>query len=123
MQALIFLKEFTNLLLFRKFMSAQLKRKNKMGWKNWPYWLRAGVIGIALYILILTSNISILVRFLALIQEFFQDLFLSSSPSFSQIIGFAYLFSLILAPILWFLIAALIGFIIGKIKSKNQKGK
>ena len=87
-----------------------------MGWKNLPSWLKGGIIGLLLYVVLVVSNITPIIAFLVSIQNFFARFFLS--PDDWGSISFAFLFSFVLAPILWFIIGAFIGWLVGKIKSK-----
>ena len=89
-------------------------------WKKWSYWLRGGVIGLAVYILLVLSNISPVVKLFAEIQQSVANIFLSSTPTFAQMLRFAYLFSFVIAPLIWFGIGALIGWIVGKVKGKKE---
>ena len=101
-----------------------------MGWKNWPYWLRGGAIGVLVGILILFIPFVGLIYIIPVmfVQGLIFNLIglretadlcfsLFSSPSFICVITF-YPINVILS----FIIGALIGLIIGKIKSKNRKG-
>ncbi len=116
-----------------------------MGFKDWPSWLKGGVIvgvifsclsivNMILMILIDSSNFRFLVRFDGL--NFLQGIFFitplllfgimkwdNPNPSLEGINGYLYggLINLIFYFIIGFIIGALIGFIIGKLKSKNQQ--
>lgn len=110
-----------------------------MGWKNWPYWLRGGIIGGVIGIIWFVFHFmgmnfgpgeggylnwvyytfgvisgllgSILGFFIFPIALLFGEYFSDATATPFLIISVIYLF----------LIGALIGFIIGKIKSRNKK--
>jgi len=98
-----------------------------MGWKNWPSWLKGGVIGITLYVLI-----GIFIWFLegkmdaGGMRGFFSFIYFLTPGLF--IFGYnfdgpivpIYTLSIILSIASYFLVGALIGWIIGKLKSKKQ---
>ena len=92
-----------------------------MSWKNWPNWARGGLIGLIIYVLLAISNISPITTILAEVQQSVASMFLSSTPTFAEMLRFAYLFSFVIAPLIWFGVGALIGWIIGKVKSRTKK--
>lgn len=103
-----------------------------MGWKNWPYWLKGGLIGDLIVIIgglltLLLSNIFppfglLWLPFLIILvlPVFF---LCAGDPHFDlcsvgYLTGFWYLFVL-LVLVECFIIGAIIGLIVGKIKSKK----
>lgn len=77
-----------------------------MGWKDWPYWLKGGIIGGGIgFVLSLLSSFSIIIR--GLVFGGWPDI---------ELIWFDLL--LILST---FIVGAVIGWIYGKIKSKTKK--
>ena len=112
-----------------------------MGWKNWPYWARGGILSITGILLI-----SIIIGFIVAIiynnipdleKGFFLTFFIIFSsailllPSFLLgILGSSpgsfglegnFIVALLVSLFTWFIIGALIGFIIGKIKSSKRR--
>lgn len=106
-----------------------------MGWKNWPYWVRGGVI--ADIITVVTAPLILVLMFLAafsdfpisnnitiiwfimfgigqLITKFFYGIF-GWATGFSILIG-----SIVVSLFINFLIGALIGLIVRKMKKKKQ---
>jgi len=88
-----------------------------MGWKDWPYWLKGGIIGTVLATLII-----LIVGFIAL------SICYENCPPFIKNSLFIFILPSYFLPgviadvaiIIWnFLIGALIGFIYGKIKSRK----
>ncbi|MBI2631989.1 hypothetical protein HYW75_03225 [Candidatus Pacearchaeota archaeon] len=91
-----------------------------MGWKNWPYWLKGGVIGIIFIYLILLLGI-----FNILNENSF--LYILLLPALVVFFYFPYTFNLggyewqfITYSIYGLIIGALIGWIYGKIKKKKE---
>lgn len=108
-----------------------------VGWKNLPYWLRGGIVGsslnILLFVLILViakifGDYALILAFT--IVPFVSPFFFGVSPLFFldlslpynlNIPFFVYQFLNILIPlIVYFVIGAIIGWIYGKIKVRNQ---
>ncbi|MBI2558573.1 hypothetical protein HYW20_04575 [Candidatus Woesearchaeota archaeon] len=90
-----------------------------MGWKDWPYWLKGGVIVLGIYLI---ATLSLLPfgetggnpRFpLWLVPSLFPLFILI------EILGDVQINPYIISPIFYFLIGSLIGWIVGKFKSKN----
>lgn len=93
-----------------------------MGWKNWPNWVRGGVIGILFAILSMFL-------FIPLTEDFFPSIaIIFLRIDFISLIickgicegemGMIQVYTILPS---YFLIGALIGWFIGKIKSKNNK--
>lgn len=103
-----------------------------MSWKNWPSWLKGGVIAIEIDLIILV--ILFIGLFISSGEEFMYDvffpllgitqLFISSFLYFTGGIGEALdifiKISILSGLVTWFLIGALIGLVVGKIK-ENKK--
>jgi len=96
-----------------------------MGWKNWSYWLRGGIISVIIYLILLL--ITFLCAENASGEGFVCLLFfvptLLLMPLYQAIFGYpepvylAYVFFVIF----WFVIGAVVGLIIGKIKRRKMK--
>lgn len=86
-----------------------------MGWKNWPYWLIGGIIGLIVVI------INFLYQSNPLSRVFigFPIRFIRLNPD--SVLGIV-LF-LVVPPIFWFIIGAITGAIIGLIVGKIKKKK
>ncbi len=109
-----------------------------MGWKNWPYWLKGGLIFTMLVLLVTFiigliavisySNIPFSGKDIFLIYFIIIYLFpsysllnvLKSSPG--SFLEGNIITAIITSSVIWFLIGALIGFVIGKIKSSRKRG-
>ncbi len=101
-----------------------------MGWKNWPYWIRGGLLGAIItiigYIFIIMVGIGFPILFyipdiiIALPYRFIAKSFVYNILG-SNLGSYVLLFSYIIAIFPNFIIGAIIGLIIGKIKSKKQK--
>lgn len=101
-----------------------------MGWKDWPYWLKGGFTGLFIIVLIFLLNI-----FLDLIEGkvlfggegnmlFFYfasgpALFIFSSLDKPSIGPMAFIIYLLFTLLEYLIIGILIGWIVGKFKSKN----
>ena len=85
-----------------------------MGWKNLAGWLKGGIIGVVLYIFFALFNAVPLLTF-------FGNLILKANPSLSFNFAFAFLFGFVIYPLVWFGLGALIGWIVGKIKSRKTQ--
>jgi hypothetical protein len=102
-----------------------------MGWKNLSYWLRGGVIGlvVGLVVNIITSILENIYS-LNIVQTipskpYIVDLligFINIPNSIIFAIMF-YIFYIIELAFYWFIIGALAGWLVGKIKSKKIEGK
>ena len=111
-----------------------------MGWKNWSYWIRGGIIGdlIGIILIILYSTlgrinqITYLIFILAigitsiplkpLISIFNIKLFGAIESSFAiGLPGNIRIEGIIILITYYFFIGAFIGWLVGKIKSKNNK--
>jgi hypothetical protein len=94
-----------------------------MGWKEWPYWLKGGIIlgGISLLYSIL-FNVVIQLGFTLPLFFFMEWPIRLASLIFGWgdlVMGWrGYFASLIFMPVLYFILGAIIGLIIGKIKAK-----
>ncbi len=110
-----------------------------MGWKNWPAWVKGGVIGFfSVFLLILIirfflNSVSALgdspgPLYLLLGKVYFIIYFIPGTLllkiPFMGLLGyfnfFGELLTIFICSLFYFLIGALIGWIVGKIKSKNQ---
>lgn len=95
-----------------------------MGWRNWSYWLRGGIVSVIILIIF-----SIITSFKVCNASLCTWIYLGISL-ISALISFPLLIVLlnifgemtpyISTPLSFFLFGALIGFIIGKIKSRKQ---
>lgn len=85
-----------------------------MGWKNWSYWLRGGLIAIIIYV--------ILFLFLFIFPPFYyiiSFLTIPLNPLFNRgIFGDNAVVFIIVKGIYLFVLGVIIGWIVGKIKSK-----
>ena|SRR3989344_1812488 len=106
-----------------------------MGWEDWPYWVKGGLLAVTIYIIVTI----ILIPFGQVKSGYFKDvpywimypnfvgylLSLSLTPSpkpgpfLDFMISLNNLLIFIYSAIFYFLIGALIGWIVGKFKSKN----
>jgi len=90
-----------------------------MGWKNLSYWLRGGVIGIIIYI--------VLLPFAFIFPPPYYIISLLTIPLNpilnSGIFGDNVIVFIIIKGIYLFLLSALIGLVIGKIKQKVKSNK
>lgn len=87
-----------------------------MGWKDWPYWLKGGIIGVIL--LLILSLFAVATPKSDMGNVFSWAIILIAFPFMltyedSQMLNF------ILFPIYFFILGAIIGWIVGKIKSKE----
>ena len=105
---------------------------NKMGWKKWPSWLKGGVIGVII-ILVLSFIIGIFLMINGdthIIRSLFFS-FLLPGAIFIGVINFIrfgyetpdssfldYLFIVVISIALYFILGALIGWIVGKIRNR-----
>ncbi len=93
-----------------------------MGWKDWPYWKKGGLIGLFVYLLLM-----IILRFAPSILYMFIFLFafiqikIFPAISHSQL-RFMYIVGMVLlaTPLGYLIIGGLIGLVVGKIKSSGQ---
>lgn len=111
--------------------------KNKMEWKEWPSWLKGGIIfGLLMVILSFTIPLlfnTILGKFLISIiyipfivfpLRIFSELFFSQNSQglFANTLGIFFrtpsILGFIIIFIIYFIIGAIIGWIVGKIKKK-----
>ncbi len=106
-----------------------------MNWKKWPYWARGGVLGFLVTIIFLPfgySPVGVVTGFLLapsvfLVKSFFMRSVVPSEEEIGNTIsvssGVAGVFQVaaILSPIFWFIIGAILGWIYGKIKSKESR--
>lgn len=103
-----------------------------MNWKRWPYWLRGGVIGVLILVIILF--LSIILALIGKVDVILNNPFiyiivkiLASPTSILNLFPIDpinnsilwYCFGIISGVIVYFLIGAVIGWIVGKIKSKK----
>ena len=89
-----------------------------MGWKNLPYWLRGGIVALIIAIILLVPSLIIESIPLYIFNLDFIGLIIFQGSILNEdIFG---VFQLITLAISYFIIGALIGLIIGKIKSKRQ---
>ena len=115
---------------------------SKMGWKNWPYWVRGGITGIIVSIIY-----PLLIFFIAVMLNAMQNKFLLDQPiaiifiipmfflffalfafGISSASGSLQLFTLLysiglilLHFITYFVIGAIIGLVYGKIKKRKEE--
>ena len=97
-----------------------------MAWRDWTYWLKGGIIGVILGILvslaflfgltILSLPGIILAYILAPVDQLLLVIFAGNNGYVNETVG--YLFITISAVIEFFVIGAIIGLIYGKIKKK-----
>ncbi len=85
-----------------------------MGWKNWPAWVKGGVIGIIFLIVIFVLKRNFANIILSIFTLPVYVIVLSLPDSLYNVAFF------ILTPIFYFLLGALIGLVISKIKSKKK---
>ena len=99
-----------------------------MVWKDWPFWLKGGLVGIFIYFLFIVFMISVYKQFFDLCGVYgcmsswiilFSTFPINFLYNELRIPGINFTYSTYLAVIIqYFLIGALIGWVIGKIKSK-----
>jgi len=88
-----------------------------MGWKNWGYWLRSGLIGAIIYLII----VAIWMFSIPPIEPTFLSQILKILIGPFSFLGFGILIPGVLptaAAILGYIIGAIIGWIYGKIKNR-----
>jgi K+-sensing histidine kinase KdpD len=94
-----------------------------MGWSEWPAWVKGGVIAVVieliLFILLLLLE-SLRIDTSLWIVAFPVSFILWGFVFGDNMTPFWFYLSYPLSVILWFIIGAIIGFIIGKIKSRNE---
>jgi len=88
-----------------------------MGWSDWPYWMKGGVIGF-----IIGSLAIVMTNFLGFLFNGSMALLglligIGSWPPLTIIFGSDYGFILWLTPITYFVYGAIIGWVYGKIKN------
>ena len=97
-----------------------------MGWKDWSYWLKGGIIGLILFFLVLiivslklNSDFAFIVYFLLWMPLLFLE---DSALFFYQIEGYPQptILGIVCIGIVYFLVGSLLGWIVGKVKSRNQ---
>jgi len=94
-----------------------------MGWKNWSYWLKGGVIGLVLEIIIVGLLTIQKYLFCKQIICFYQVFNLAGTVCMNCNDSADFSVSLILIlgiTIVSILIGSIIGWIVGKIKSRNN---
>jgi len=113
-----------------------------MGWKQWPSWLKGGLIGLVLAVVMLALLfISLVFGFFNLSElfGFFLNLSFQLSENFAKFLGvnlcnvdgeichggnFSFLFELVfpwlIYFIIYFIIGTPIGWTIGKMRNRNQ---
>ena len=100
-----------------------------MGWKNWSYWLKGGIIGLVIFLIItvlfqlLTSSISVVPTRSNLFVYFLMPGIISALMWCGDCQakgGEPIMISMmvVISIITYFLIGAIIGYIYGKIKNK-----
>lgn len=90
-----------------------------MGWKDWNYWLKGGIIGAIVYLIIVV----IWMFSIPPIKPTFLSQALEILISPFSFLGFGILIPGVLpiaAAILGFILGAIIGWIVGKIKNRNK---
>jgi len=101
-----------------------------MSWKDWPYWLKGGIIAAAIYWIVVLLFIIAGPKGwsgLGMAQVLMLMLMPSSWFTLGPLEGFleqvpvvAFLFVILLQTAIYFVVGVLIGLIIGKIKSKKE---
>jgi len=102
-----------------------------MGWKNWPYWLKGGLIGVGIGIILAVIGIIAVIErplageflyFVQLIGIFGLGSFLQTDCVGEACFGNVFI-ALILMPIGYLikglLVGAITGWVVGKIKAKK----
>jgi len=89
-----------------------------MGWKNWPYWSRGGLVG---FLIVFSSGIFLIIG--SIYEEYkYSNRFISCN--FFGFYGYDLCLGLlkwvIMASFIFFIIGAIIGLIIEKLKSKKS---
>ena len=101
-----------------------------MGWSDWPAWVKGGVIFSGIYIIFILAIFTEIIHYDPFEWVLFPsymllDLFIIPLPfsflmdSIDGLILY-FIINMILSGIFYFLIGALIGFIVGKIKSSGE---
>ncbi len=95
-----------------------------MGWKNWPSWVNGVIIALVLYLISLISGYYGMMYSLLLgypVSIILTRVFNYWELGYIHEGGFPYIMSIIIIPFIMSIVyGALIGYIIGKLKSKNQ---
>lgn len=103
-------------------MDKSTRRENKMTWKNWPVWLKGGLIGAIAFLAFAITSVITNNPFLRSVGEFLEGIYLVRALLTGTIIELKiYWFGWIYSILVWFLIGALIGRIISKVKGKKTK--
>lgn len=97
-----------------------------MGWKDWSYWLKGGIIGLIISTIVIVIALLQLINYaiikwplLILINLFANQYVAISQCSGDSCIGFLF-FVPLLVFIEFFVIGAIIGWIYGKIKQRKE---
>ena len=93
-----------------------------MGWKDWPYWLKGGIIGLSLLLLSLLVEFLLYLPFsgfgfLALFYGYSAEALISNPTDFEYAL-YLYILPLVTVIVVYFLAGALIGWIYGLIKKR-----
>ena len=90
-----------------------------MGWKDWPYWIKGGVIGLGIFIVMFL--LSYIILMLGCMDRVIYLLSIKSGIMFPTPCLLVYFFfaSYSIMPFVFIVIGAIIGLIVGKIKSKK----
>ena len=97
-----------------------------MSWKNWPYWLKGGIILDVVYLLVVSMYvITFLIENIS--QSIFILLYFISFPAFLILRLIEYdshnviTYTIIISFLIYFILGALIGLIYGKIKNSRKR--
>ncbi len=96
-----------------------------MGWKDWSYWLKGGVIGLVIYLLIAT--VSSIAWSDKLIIPFVSFSGLIFNNFLAPLLGNGFLTEsisiIILSLIFYFISGSIIGWLYGKIKNRGKENE
>lgn len=95
-----------------------------MGWRDWPYWLKGGIISLCTWLLLIigyfltktTTDFTLFYILLMLISIVIEPIFVLFNIANDNNVLRQFLSSLIV-----FLIGVLLGYIYGKIKNRNAQ--
>jgi len=95
-----------------------------MDWKDWPYWLKGGVIAAGINLLLLLLYYIFPTPVFSFKKSYNQITSILGLPAF-VVIGilpfsiFSIFWIIVVSTILFFIIGAIIGLIVGKVKSRK----
>ena len=95
-----------------------------MVWKNWPSWLKGGIILIIIYALCTLIFLILPANIITFIPQIF-GIYVAGKTGqiafFAEDAHFPYFFTILVNAIFYLIIGIIIGLIIGKIKNRGKK--